>query len=63
MKDYILYFFGAVVLMGAVLFVLSVLAENVSDHEIITPEPGVKCVVVSRVFNTSVACWKSEAVG
>lgn len=38
---------------GGVLF-----ANTVSTHEVIEPEQGVKCVVVSRMFNTSVDCWK-----
>lgn len=33
-------------------------ADSVSDHELIQPKPGVECVVVSRMFNTSVDCWK-----
>jgi hypothetical protein len=33
-------------------------ANGVSDYEVIQPEPGVKCAVVSRMFNTSVDCWK-----
>ena len=33
-------------------------ARSVSDYEVITPEDGIKCVVVSRMFNTSVDCWK-----
>lgn len=32
-------------------------ADSVSDYEVIKPESGVKCVVVSRMFNTSVDCW------
>lgn len=32
-------------------------AKSVSDHEIVIPEQGVKCIVVSRMFNTSVDCW------
>lgn len=33
-------------------------ARQVRDYEVIQPEIGVKCVVVSRMFNTSVDCWK-----
>lgn len=35
-------------------------ADNVSSYEVITPEPGVNCVVVSRMFNTSVSCWGND---
>jgi len=34
-------------------------ADNISDVKVINPKPGVECVVVSRMFNTSVDCWKS----
>lgn len=33
-------------------------ADSVSDYEVIAPKTGVECVVVSRMFNTSVDCWK-----
>ena len=36
----------------------SLFADNISTFEVIEPEKGVKCVVVSRMFNTSVDCWK-----
>ena len=36
----------------------TVFADSVSDYNIITPKDGVQCVVVSRMFNTSVDCWK-----
>lgn len=33
------------------------LAGNSSEHEVISPKQGVSCIVVSRVFNTSIDCW------
>jgi len=35
-------------------------ASYARDYEVIEPELGVKCVVVSRMFNTSVDCWRAE---
>lgn len=32
----------------------------VKDYEIIEPEDGVHCIVVSRMMNTSVSCWKLD---
>ena len=32
-------------------------ADKISDYEVIEPEDGVQCIVVSRAFNTSVDCW------
>ena len=37
--------------------VAKILADSVSDYEVIQPKDGVECVVVSRMFNTSVDCW------
>lgn len=45
----------AIIWTGAVQF-----SKFIRDHEVITPEPGVRCVVVSRAFNTSVACWQPK---
>ena len=35
-------------------------SKSVSDYEVIQPKEGVECVVVSRMFNTSVDCWSAE---
>lgn len=35
-------------------------AKSVSDLEVINPRHGVQCVIVSRMFNTSVDCWKVQ---
>lgn len=32
-------------------------ANEISDYEVISPKDGIECVVVSRMFNTSVDCW------
>ena len=36
----------------------SLFAKTVSDYEVISPKEGIECIVVSRMFNTSVDCWK-----
>lgn len=48
----------AVALLG-VWWITKVIADNVSDYEVVRPEVGVRCIVVSRMFNTSVDCWKT----
>ena len=48
------------VMVGLMWTIGTYFAETVSDHKVITPKPGVECVVVSRMFNTSVDCWKVE---
>lgn len=40
--------------------VATLFADKVSAYEIITPKPGIECVVVSRMFNTSVDCWQTD---
>lgn len=37
---------------------MKLVADGVSDYKIIKPKEGVECVVVSRMFNTSVDCWR-----
>lgn len=54
---YIVMFLFLVLLVG-IWLVGTAFADTVSKHEVITPEHGVKCIVVSRMFNTSVDCWK-----
>lgn len=34
-------------------------AKKISTYEVIEPAENVQCVVVSRMFNTSVDCWKN----
>ncbi len=51
------------VYIGVIFFVWlggTVFAKSVSDYEVIQPESGVKCVVVFRMFNTSVDCWPAQ---
>lgn len=40
----------------------TVFADSVKSVEVITPAPDVRCAVVSRMFNTSIACWNTPAV-
>lgn len=46
------------ILMLAIWMAGTFFANNVKDYEVINPKPNVECVVVSRMFNTSVSCWK-----
>ncbi len=39
---------------------LTVIPQAIKSHEVISPYPGIKCVVVSRAMNTSVDCWKEK---
>lgn len=48
-----------VVLYGCIWGMGKLFADSVSDYEVIKPKDGVECVVVSRMFNTSVDCWKA----
>jgi hypothetical protein len=57
MKHMIMYFAIYSVVLFGIWGVGTLFADSISDHEVISPEQGVKCVVVSRMFNTSVDCW------
>ncbi len=52
------YVVVVVVMTGFVWGLGKLAADSMSDMTIINPKPGVECVVVSRMFNTSVDCWK-----
>jgi hypothetical protein len=60
-KGVIGYIVITVLVTVSIWWVGSFFAKSVSDYEVITPKEGVQCVVVSRMFNTSVDCWKSGA--
>ena len=58
MKEAAIYI-GMVCLVIIVVYGIGRIASTaMSDYEVITPVEGVECVVVSRMFNTSVDCWK-----
>lgn len=64
-KEYKEKIIGAAVWGLCMMFVLipiwgvgTFFADTISTHEVIKPRDGVECVVVSRMFNTSVDCWK-----
>jgi hypothetical protein len=59
-KSYALYIVMMVAMTALIWWVGSFFAKGLSDYEVITPKPGIECVVVSRMFNTSVDCWKVE---
>lgn len=56
---------GAGIWIGAMVLIwigMYYLARIVSDYEVIEPEEGVRCVVVSRTMNTSVDCWQDRGI-
>ena len=60
MKDTIIYVGVMVIVMLCIWGAGKLFADTVSDHKVISPKDGVECVVVSRMFNTSVDCWKAD---
>ncbi len=54
----VIYIVGVICFTILLWLIGNFFAKTVSDHEIIRPSEGIKCVVVSRMFNTSVDCWK-----
>ena len=55
-----LYLIMYVIILGGAWLSLSLFADEIKDYEVIEPEEGVRCVVVSRIMNTSVDCWMVE---
>lgn len=47
--------FIAVIWYGGVKF-----AGAISEYRVYEPAPGIKCIVVARMFNTSVDCWSRQ---
>jgi hypothetical protein len=35
-------------------------ARSVEDIKVVKVEPGVHCAVTSRMFNTSIDCWRVD---
>jgi len=57
LKEIIIYIVLVVLILCLLWGIGKIFADSVSDAKVITPKPGVECVVVSRMFNTSVDCW------
>ena len=60
MGDWIKYIAIYILIIGAILGASYYASEALKNYEVIEPERGIKCVVVSRTFNTSVACWQAQ---
>lgn len=60
MKSFIIYIGMMIIVFAVTLGGSSLLAGFVKDNELVEPEPGVHCIVVSRIMNTSVDCWKVD---
>ncbi len=58
-SDIAKYIFIMVIVCGCLWMAGKLFADSVSDYKLIKPKNGVECVVVSRMFNTSVDCWVS----
>ncbi|MCK5019977.1 MAG: hypothetical protein KAS32_23185 [Candidatus Peribacteraceae bacterium] len=56
--DFVKYIGIVILVYVCVWGVGKLFADSVSDYKVIQPKEGIECVVVSRMFNTSVDCWK-----
>lgn len=56
--DWIKYIAAMTAMMCIIWGIAYLFSSTIKDYEIIEPEDGVHCVVVSRMFNTSVDCYK-----
>lgn len=57
--EYIKYIALYVCIIIGIWFIGTKFAAGISDYKIIKPAPDIQCVVVSRMFNTSVSCLRS----
>ncbi len=60
MKEFVSYIVSILVITGVIWGMGKLFADSVSDYEVIAPKLNVECVVVSRMFNTSVDCWEAK---
>ncbi len=58
MKETISWAVSVLVITSVIWVMGKLFADSVSDYEVIAPKMNVECVVVSRMFNTSVDCWE-----
>lgn len=49
-----------VVIVFFIYFGVSVFPKMLKDYEVVQPEPGIKCIIVSRAMHTSVDCWSEK---
>lgn len=60
MKETILYLTTYVFVFGVIIGVSVFVSKKTERFHVINPEPDIKCVVVSKAFNTSVDCWRMK---
>ena len=59
-KEWLIYIAAMAGVVLLVIVVYNFAGKLVATHEVIEPAPGIQCVVVARVFNTSVDCWRTN---
>jgi len=56
-KSLFIYFATMAVVVVIIWMLFNKFAGSVQDYEIIEPEKGVKCIVVSRMASVAVSCF------
>jgi len=46
-----------ILLIIGIWYLGKLVADDMSDYKVINPVPGVECIAISRMFNTSTDCW------
>jgi hypothetical protein len=49
-----------VVTAFSIYFCASGVSKLLEDYKVVQPEPGIKCIIVSRAMHTSVDCWREQ---
>lgn len=60
MKE-VLYYIGAMLTFFVILWTgMYFASSHIEKIRVVEVEPGVKCAVTARMFNTSLDCWKTD---
>lgn len=62
-KGVVMYISMMILVVGGMWYGGTFFAASIKDIEVVEVEPGVKCAIVSRMFNTSVDCWSNDNDG
>lgn len=60
LKNIIIYGLIIFGLVSGVWWFANKIASVLENIDVVEVEPGIKCAVVSRAFNTSIDCWEHK---
>ena len=60
MREYAVILIAFLVVLGVMLGIVRLFSGFAEEIKVVAPKEGVECVVVSRMFHTSVDCWEAK---